>query len=394
MAVHASEEEQLFRGYAGRMLLLITFTLVAIRIGRGLLPPLLPLIIDDLGITAFRAGIALSTLMVVRAVLQYPSGRYSDQLSRASLLAIAMALGIFGFFLLAITPTYLMFLLGAVVFGGSIGLFEPAARALISDLFQEKRGRAFGFHMLAADTAGILAAGMAIVVAALVWRAAFVPSIGGLIVALVLLALWNREFVALRWIELDLTATVKRLFESSHLRWASLGYSFAVFSSVGLNSFLPSFLIAAHDFSIELASGSFALLYGVGIIAKPASGWLSDHVPRLAVVGGAMTIAAISVLALVFAQTPATVVAGVIGYAVGQRSFAPAFQAHLMDMFPGDSMGGDLGAVRTVYLVFGSLGPTYVGYVSSQVSYSAAFTSLAVGFSSTAAVTLWLMRSG
>jgi hypothetical protein len=52
-------------------------------------------------------------------------------------------------------------------------------------------------------------------------------------------------------------------------------------------------------------------------------------------------------------------------------------QAHLMDSFPEGSLGGDLGATRTVYLGFGSLGPTYVGFVASRTSFTWAFVGLA-----------------
>lgn len=141
-----TDEEQLLRGYTGRVFLLLTLVYLAMKTGQRLLSPLLPLIIDDLGITSFVAGVGLSLMAVLRAVLQYPSGRFSDGLSRATILLAAFGLGVTGFVLLVATPTYLVFLAAVCVLGSAIGLFDPAARALISDLFYEKRGRAFGLH--------------------------------------------------------------------------------------------------------------------------------------------------------------------------------------------------------------------------------------------------------
>jgi hypothetical protein len=47
-----------------------------------------------------------------------------------------------------------------------------------------------------------------------------------------------------------------------------------------------------------------------------------------------------------------------------------------MDIFPKESMGGDLGTMRTFYIGIGSLGPTYVGFVSDISSYTTAFGGL------------------
>lgn len=393
MTSRKADQELLLRGYTGRLFLLVTLAYLAIKTGQRLLPPLLPFIIDDFGITPFVAGIALSVMAVVRAVLQYPSGRFSDGLSRATILLIAFSLGIFGFVLLVATPTYPVFLVSVCVLGSAIGLFDPAARALISDLFHEKRGRAFGLHTLAGDLAGIVAAGMAVVLTARTWRTAFIPSIGVLVLATVIFKFWSREAIVFEWVTMDAKKTVRRLSRISHLRWALLAYAFTVFASIGITSFLPTFLVAVHGFPVDVAGGAFALLYGVGIVIKPISGWLSDRVPRLAVVGGGTLIASLSLLLLILAPNFATAIAAVVCYAVGQRAFPPPFNAYLMDQFPDDSMGGDLGAMRTVYLGFGSLGPAYVGFVADNLGYDIAFASIALFFLGTATITLWLSSS-
>ncbi|USZ69909.1 hypothetical protein NGM10_16010 (plasmid) [Halorussus salilacus] len=59
-------------------------------------------------------------------------------------------------------------------------------------------------------------------------------------------------------------------------------------------------------------------------------------------------------------------------------SFPPVMQTFLMGVFPDSSMGGDMGATRTVYLGVGAVGPAYVGYVAEVASYTAAFVGLAV----------------
>ena len=48
-----------------------------------------------------------------------------------------------------------------------------------------------------------------------------------------------------------------------------------------------------------------------------------------------------------------------------------------MDTFPTESMAGDLGGMRSLYIGLGSLGPTAVGFVAGRASYAVAFPALA-----------------
>ena len=73
-------------------------------------------------------------------------------------------------------------------------------------------------------------------------------------------------------------------------------------------------------------------------------------------------------------------------FAVGLMAYPPVMQAFLMDLFRNESMGADLGAIRTIYIAFGSLGPTYVGYVADVKTYSLAFTGLVLCLIASAAL--------
>lgn len=59
-------------------------------------------------------------------------------------------------------------------------------------------------------------------------------------------------------------------------------------------------------------------------------------------------------------------------------SIPPVVQAHLMDTFPDNTMGVDLGGMRTIYIEAGRLGPTYVGYTADLESYTLAFAGLVI----------------
>ncbi|MFB6206190.1 MAG: MFS transporter [Haloglomus sp.] len=371
--------EQLFRGYTGRMLVLLTMGFLAMQLTQRVLPPLLPVIIDELRITPFEAGLALSLLSIARALSQYPSGRISDRLSRKTVILPSVGLCIVGLGLLLLSPVYVAFLASLVVFGVGYGLYDPADRALLSELFEAKRGRAFGVHMVAGEMAGILAAGIAVVVVA-AWRLAFAVPFCLLLVVLAAFPRWNREPIELRRVPLDVRETVARLGRTSRVRWLLVAYVLFIFASKGVISFLPTFLVTVHDFSIGTASGAFALLYVVGTVVRPITGVLSDRFPRPVVAGSGLLLASGSLGGLILAPTPAVVLLSIAGYAIGQRGYPPPMQAFIMDIFPDESRGGDLGALRTIYMGLGSLGPTYVGYVAGRVGYPAAYAGIVACF--------------
>lgn len=387
--------EHLFAGHTGRIFILLTVILVFLQLTTRLLPPLLPLIIDDLGITSFLAGIALTMLRISRALTEYPSGRFADQLSRSTVILVCLGFVIAGVATISLAISYPLFLVGVVIFGLGLGLYSPASRALLSDIFEKKRGRAFGLHMMGNDLSGVLAAVIAIWVASLAdWRIAF----SGLLFILILFPLVfyraSREPIRVGGIDIALGETVSRLLEDPSIRWILVIYSLFVLASSGMISFLPTFLIEVHGASFSLASSAFALVFAVGLLSKPSSGLISDWVPRELVGGACLVIAAGGLAVLVTESARMTIIAGVAIYALGQRGVPPALQAFLMDRFPDGSMAGDLGAMRAFYMTLGSLGPSYTGFMIERFGFVLAYSTLSFFFLTSGSILFWLFASG
>jgi MFS family permease len=367
----------LFAGYSGRLFVTASLGWLLVQMGRQLLPPLLPNIIEDLTITSTEAGFALTLLWGLYALCQYPSGRLSDRLSRKTLVVSGMGLVCLGFLVVAGTVSYPMFLFGAAVVGVGAGLYPTAARALISDLFVERRGQAFGLHTASGDLGNAFAAGLAVLAVTLAtWQTAFLPIV--LLTAALALALhgWSREPYVFRSASLGVRATGRRLFGNDRLRWFLLAYTLFAFTWQSTTGFLPTFLQAEKGFSVGLASTGFAVLFAVGMVVKPIAGGLGDRFPRTAVAVGALLLGVSGLSSLLLAERTAFIFVGVAVFAAGLMSFPPVMQAYLMDLFPDESMGGDLGGMRTVYIGIGSLGPTYVGFVGGIESYTVAFAGL------------------
>ncbi|MFB6156434.1 MAG: MFS transporter [Haloferacaceae archaeon] len=387
----AAAEESLVSGHGGRLLLLVSFGWFTIQGGRLLLPPLLPEVIAELNISAAEAGLALTTLWGIYALLQYPSGRLSDRLSRRTLLVAALLAAAAGYVLLSTAVVYPLFVLAAAVIGFGAGLYPTAARALVSDRFEQKRAAAFGLHTASGDIGGAAAAGVAVVVVAtVVWRAPFLPLAAVLVGVAVALHVLSREPYEVKRVDLDVRGAAGRLTGNpgvAALVLAYCGFAFAWQSSAG---FLPLFLREAKGLSPALASAGFAALFLVGAAVKPVAGRLGDRHGKARVASTGIAFGAVALAALLVVDGTAAILAVTVAYAAGLMSFPPVMQSFLMDAFPTDSMGADLGLARTTYIGVGALGPTYVGLVAERAGYVVAFGGI-VAVLGTAAVAVHLL---
>jgi MFS family permease len=371
--------EPLASGYAGRLLVAVSIGWLAIQAGRLVLSPMLPTVSAELGMSSTQAGIVFTVIWGLYAMLQYPSGRLSDALSRRLLLVAGLGFVALGFALLGLAPNYPIFLGGAVVVGLGAGLYPTAARALISDLYVRRRGQAFGFHTSSGDLGGVGAAGLAAVVLAVaIWRTAYAPVILVVLSVGVALHVWGQEEYAVERVELDVLKTARRLFAQATLRRLLVAYTLYAFVWQAATGFLPTYLRIGKGFPPWVGTVAFAMLFAVGVLVKPLAGGLSDNVRRERLAPAVAGIGAVALLGVVVAPGVPTALGTVAVFSAGLMAFPPVMQAHLMDTFPTDSAGGDLGAMRSVYIGLGSLGPTYVGGVADVLSYRVAFIGLAV----------------
>jgi predicted MFS family arabinose efflux permease len=370
-------EERLVTGYTGRLLVAVSLGWAFIQAGRLSISPLLPSITADLGLSSTSAGVGITALWGTYALMQYPSGRLSDRLSRKTLLVGGLALACAGFLFLSSAPTYAVFLAAAVVIGLGAGLYPTPARGLVSDLFVRRRGQAFGLHTASGDAGGVVAAGLAtVVVVVATWRAGFLPVVAVLALVAVSLHLWSREEYVLARVDLAVGTTVRRLLREPQLRWLLLAYALFAFTWQSSVGFLPTYLQVGKGFTAATANTGFAALFVVGAVVKPLSGGLGDRLPRGLLAAGVLGVGATALAGVILAATPLVATVAVACYAAGLMAYPPVMQAYLMDSFPTESMGGDLGAMRTVYIGLGALGPTYVGAVADLVDFRTAFVGL------------------
>ena len=370
-------DTSIFAGYAGRMLVVSSLGWATIQLGRRTLPALLPTISTELGVTATEAGVLLTILSATYAVMQYPSGRFSDRFSRKGPLVVGVVCSVIGCFLLGTAGGYPGLIAGVLIVGVGAGVYPTSARALVSDLFVERRGEAFGIHTASGDVGSAVAAGVALAALTLAtWRDAFLLTAGCLAFIVLLVHVSSRETYRFGFFALGLRDTVATLFGLPSVRQLLIAYSLYVIAIEGIIGFLPALLQVEKGMSPTIASAGYATFFIAGIIARPVAGRLSDRMARDWIAGLSVLVAASGLLATIYASTPTMALLAIVVLAFGTKAYPPVMQAYLMDLFPEDSAGADLGAMRTMYIGIGSLGPTYVGVVSTQFDYATAFLGL------------------
>jgi MFS family permease len=372
------------------MLLVTTAGTTLTYLARLVLSPLLPAIIDDLSISPARAGVALTVMWAMIALWQFPGGRVSDRLSRKLVLVVALSVLGGGTSLLLFGAGYPSFLLGVTVLGVGAGLYLPVSFAIASDLFVRRRGQAFGVNAAGIDVGGVLSAGLAaVVLGAVHWRFAFVPVTAAVAAVLVATHVWNREPYSVGRVDLGAHETATRLLGERRVRLVLVVFALFAFVWQGVMSFLPTYL-TDRGVSPVLATNAFAALFAVGVVSRPVAGTLGDRVTHRAVAVGACLAAGVGLAAVIGLRGTLPTVASVVVLGVGLAAFWPVVNAYLMGLFPTRSMGGDLGAVRTLSMIVGSLGPAYVGVVAGETTYATAFLGFLPCLAAATALLLWL----
>ena len=355
-------------------------------------PPMLPKIIGDLSITVFQAGIAMTILNIAYALGMYPGGKFSDQLTRVTLIMLGIGMTIAGLILIGIFPIYAAFLGGVVILGFGRSIFSIPTRTRVAELFGERRGRALGILFIGTELGGLIGSGLALVIVYLVisWQWAFVPLIIGLVITGIVYHKSSQEEYLIGKVSLDIKDTSKRIWNSKGLLGLIISYGLMWVATLSVLTFLPLYLIDAKGFSPELATIIFAFLFVVGMVIKPVAGEISDRVERPKVALGGLLLSIVAMAWLVFAQSPIYVVLAVVVFSVGYKAQPPVVESLLVDMMDEEYRGGDLGAAKTIATGIGALGPAYIGFVVGYASYDIAFMGL-VGFLSMSALILTYM---
>ena len=328
------------------------------------LPPLFPMLRDQVGVGLLEIGLALTLYNVVSALTQAPMGFLVDRVGARAVLVGGMAVGGLALVLAGLWTTYPMLLLASALSGLANSVYHPCDYAMLSvGIGEERMGRAFSLHTFAGYFGGGIAPAVMLVLASQfgLGMAIMIPGLVAWVVALSLLALpaaaaRKRATAAAgrHSARALLTPTVLALV---------LFFAMISLSMGGVNNFAVVALVdgfGATLTSANVALTAFLLASAFGVLA---GGLLADRTRRhseVATLGFGLTAA----LMLLIGSTTLgpvwlAVVMGVAGFLSGM--IMPSRDMLVRQASPPGAEGRVFGIVTTGFNIGGMVSPVVFG---------------------------------
>lgn len=365
------------------------------------LPPILPLIVADFGVSYAEAGVLVTVYFVVYSVFQLPAGRLADRFGQRLLLAAGMVLLSTGILVLAFAPDFQTLLAGEIVAGVGGSTYHPAGMSLISDIESgETEGTAMGVHGLGGVAGTALAPALIGGLAAVRdWRFALVVAagVGVVYTAIFLLLFSDVDADDAEAAEPDATtATAADGGADASARGVAARVGNAL--NVPLESWVVVLFLTNFATSLELnavrtfatsylfertaATGLsnlvfFVMLVGAGM-ASLGAGRLADRVDRIWLGVAAMTASAVMLAATVFVPADPLLLVGWF-FVLGMTMYAvyPALNAITSARSEREFSGSLFAVTLTAGSLGGAAGPTLFGYLASELGMEQAFPAIA-----------------
>lgn len=350
------------------------------------LPPILPLLKDDLDVSYAALGLLMTGYGLAAGIAQTPMGFFVDRFGGRPALAVGMGMQAAMIALMGLATGYWQLLVLYTLAGLANTVYHPADYAILTASVNQSRiGRAFSIHLFSGNFGWAITPGIMVGLTVLWgWRSALL--IVGLVGVVFALYIWTQSTVLDDDIEMrrarmaerrrkadtggaetgadDLRSGIRLLFTVPIL----MGFLFFGFMTLGFTG-LRAFFVAAMDllYATPLATANVALsgfLLGsaVGILA---GGILADRWgPRVAtafvtLVGGAGLVMLMGMTELPFVLLVA--VFALSGFLQGL--LLPARDLLIRSVTPEGSMGKVMGFLSSATMLASAAVPPLFGWI-------------------------------
>jgi MFS family permease len=372
------------------------FAHFAHHVGTGGLSPLLPLIRDSFGLDYARSGLLLSTQGLALGLAQFPISALADRVSKRLMIAAGLiGVGLAGIAISLSTSFVQLIPLLALTGILAASYHAPAAAYLAGTFSAVSRGRALGTHVIGGALAFSATPAIAIGVVQLTgsWRSAFLAlSIAPLLAGAMMLTLARRtpgrgpsagSGQALRGAAVGggRGEQVEQVQALAALRAIGplVGVTLAEqLLTASMFAYIPLFMVDRHQVPQDRAGLAIALITGIGIVAAPLGGALSDRFGRAPVLIAAAASAGPLILLLAHVPYGWPLVAVLLLFGLALNTRLPVLESLFSDAIPPHRRSTVLGLYYFIGQESSALTTPLVGRLIDASGPVEAFTALGV----------------
>lgn len=358
---------------------------------RFVFPPLFGTFQAEYDVSNSETGILFTALMLAYSSMQFPAGVLGDKLGEPKIIVIGATLFTGAALVVALSPTYTVIVLGAILIGFGTGPHKTLAIPLLSRRYSDRNGLALGVMDTIGQLGGTVAPLVVVaILSMLFWQAVFI--LGAAVTALLAWLFYvcvksDTELSVHRPTEQQVADQTDQnttpdessptsyravLFDRRLLTFMLVTVIFT-FAWNGISAFFPLYLAAEKGLSSGVAGMLYSVLF-VASVSQTLTGEISDRFNRLTVGLSlfVLMVCAMVTILLVDGLLPLAIATAAAG--IGFHGFRPVRDSYLMDIIPSEMGGGTLGIIRTVMTGIGALAPAVIGVISDVSGFVPAFS--------------------
>jgi len=351
---------------------------ISIYLARSVLPPVLPILSVELGLSHAQAGLLETAYLIGYIISKLPAGALSKRYGTRKVLAASMV----GYGASTLLISYASGFSHIFALRFLVGLFQgvhlPVSNALLSDRFGDKQNRAIGFNESGPNVGNTLAFPVAVsILSVWGWRTAF------LVLSLPAFLLAIASFLFMK--EDPVSNPTEKKAESGNLRdylWILIPYalSHAAYNLVLRTTFtfIPSFLVEFRGMEVAAAGFMATVLPFAGIFTKMGSGFIMERTGSRNAICGAAFLSAVFLATLVFFPDTSLLMVNLLVLGLTLYSFSPIIYASTTGSLPSGLKAIGLGAVTMVGNIVGAVSTSVVGALIDVRGYGFTFYALSV----------------
>jgi MFS family permease len=368
---------------------------ICIYMSRSVLPPLLPILFEELGMSHAQGGLLETAYLLGYIAVKIPAGLVADRIG----IKMTLIVGVLGyavssalnFFASSFAHLFaLRFLLGFFQ-----GVHLPLANTLLSERFGADQGRVIGFHESGPNVGATIALPLTVAIsAALGWRHAFLLlSLPAFILAGAVALMLKEEEPGSMASGFEGSTSFSALREyTSILAPLALAHSVYNLCVRNLMIFAPAYLVEYRSLSFATAGLIAMLMPAAGFLAKVSSGFVGERVGENRTIISAMGVTGLLIFSLTYVGGEYGLLLDFVLMGLVLYSFSPVIYSSVTRFLPGRLKPLGLGVVTMVGNTTGAFSTYLMGYAIDSVGYQVSLRLLSATVLLLTLVVLYAMR--